>query len=157
MTLYSNLPSRLARNGWQDPFFSDFFPRAFINSALENKASTDGSATAEQPISPLTDIVENDSAYSLLVDLPGVNKDAIEVDISEGVLTISALRSRLELPEGSKAQRQERAAGRFYRQFSVGDGIDEAAITAQYDAGVLSLTLPKHTEPQPSARRIEIH
>ncbi|MBT8149396.1 MAG: Hsp20/alpha crystallin family protein [Pseudomonadales bacterium] len=153
MARYSNFPLRPARNSWQDPFFGDIFSRAFGNNAYaENTAEADA-----QYLSPHTDIHESDTGYTLLVDLPGVNKDAIEVDINEGVLTVSAQRSRLELPEGSTAQRQERPLGLFYRQFSVGDGIDDTAISAQYAAGVLTLTLPKQHEPEASARRIEIH
>lgn len=90
------------------------------------------------------DVIENDGAYSVNAELPGVSKDDIDVQISGQTVSISAkLERNKEQKEGDRVIRSERYTGEISRTFSLADEIDEAHATASYHDGVLSLTLPK--------------
>lgn len=92
------------------------------------------------------DVKENDKAYTVHADLPGVKKEDIHVSIEGNTVAISAeTRSESEQKEGEKVLKRERSHGKVYRSFSLGADIDEAAATARYNDGVLELVLPKKT------------
>ncbi len=90
------------------------------------------------------DVKEDDKAYTVHADLPGVNKEDIHVSIEGNTVAISAeIRSESEQREGEKVLKRERSYGKVYRSFSLGSDIDEAASSAKYSDGVLELVLPK--------------
>lgn len=103
-----------------------------------------------------TDITEKDGKYILEADLPGFKKEDISVDIDKDCLTISAEHKSEENEEdGNSYIRRERYYGSYSRCFNV-KGIDTEAITAAYNDGVLTLTMPKKEPEIPAARRLEI-
>lgn len=104
-----------------------------------------------------TDIRDTGSEYVLEADLPGFKKDDINVDISDGRLTISAERHSEYEQKDKKGNyvRCERSYGRFSRSFDT-QGIDTDAISASFNDGVLKLNLPKITEAKPVSRKLEI-
>lgn len=90
------------------------------------------------------DVKENDKAYTVHADLPGVKKEDIHVSIEGNTVSISAeTRTESEQKEGEKILKRERTYGKVYRSFSLGSDIDEAAASAKYSDGVLELVLPK--------------
>ncbi|MEW6132646.1 MAG: Hsp20/alpha crystallin family protein [Pseudomonadota bacterium] len=90
------------------------------------------------------DVKENDKAYTIHADLPGVKKEDIHVSIEGNAVAISAeTRSESEQKEGEKVLKRERSYGKLYRSFSLGSDIDEATASAKYNDGVLELVLPK--------------
>ena len=90
------------------------------------------------------DVKENDKAYTVHADLPGVKKEDIHVSIEGNTVAISAeTRSESEQKEGEKVLKRERSYGKVYRSFSLGADIDEASASAKYNDGVLALDLPK--------------
>ena len=103
-----------------------------------------------------TDITEKDGKYVLEADLPGFKKEDISVDIDKDCLTISAEHKSEENEEDANSYiRRERYYGSYSRCFNV-KGIDTEAITAAYNDGVLTLTMPKKEPEIPAARRLEI-
>ena len=103
-----------------------------------------------------TDITDTGDAFKLEADLPGFKKEDIKIDLENDRLTISAERKDEHEEKGKNGYiRRERSYGSFTRSFDV-SGIDTEKITAAYDKGVLTLTLPKQTEEVPASRRIEI-
>ncbi|MEO6701068.1 MAG: Hsp20/alpha crystallin family protein [Jatrophihabitantaceae bacterium] len=99
------------------------------------------------------DLYRSGDHYVLHADLPGIDPGSVDVSVDNGMLTIRAERSgRTE--EGVQWLTSERFTGTFQRQPTLGDGIDFDAITATYDNGVLSLTIPIAERAKP--RRIEI-
>lgn len=104
-----------------------------------------------------TDIRDDGDKYVIEADLPGFNKEDINVDIQGNRLTISAQRSTQSEDKDAKGNyiRCERSYGSYSRSFDV-SGVDVDAIKANYRHGVLQLTLPKKAEPQPTSRHIEI-
>jgi HSP20 family protein len=87
-------------------------------------------------------------------DLPGVDPDAVEIEVERNVLTVKA--ERRPLPTGDNVQMQvaERPLGVFSRQLFLGDSLDTGRVTAGYEAGVLTLRIPVAEKAKP--RRIEI-
>ena len=104
-----------------------------------------------------TDIKDNGDAYLLEAELPGFNKEDIHIDLSDGMLTISAeRRSESEKKDGKgNVIHSERIYGKFERSFDI-SAVNEADISAEYTDGVLKLNLPKKTEVIPETRRLEI-
>ena len=91
-----------------------------------------------------TDVKETETAYELAVDLPGMKKDEIHLDLQNGYLIISAEKN-LENKEEKQGKmlRQERYTGTMRRTFYVGENLTEEDIQAKYEDGVLTVTLPK--------------
>ena len=104
-----------------------------------------------------TDIKKQDGNYVLEAELPGFKKEAISIDIDKDCLTISA-EHKSEENEDDKDKgfiRRERYYGSYSRSFNI-KGIDADAISASYNDGVLTLTMPEKTPEIPAARRLEI-
>lgn len=91
-----------------------------------------------------TDIKEHENNYSIVVDLPGYNKEDIKVSVEDGYLTIHAtMNSENEEKEKGKFVRRERYFGECSRSFYVGDDITTEDIKANYKNGSLKLEVPK--------------
>jgi HSP20 family protein len=90
------------------------------------------------------DVSESDKAYTVKAELPGVEKKDIDVKIDGNVVSIAAKAERSkELKEGERLIRSERYTGMISRTFSLDSEVDENTASAQYQDGVLTLTLPK--------------
>ena len=90
------------------------------------------------------DVKENDAAYVVRADIPGVKKEDIKVDVDGNVVSISAeVKQEKEQKEGGRVIRSERYFGSMSRSFSLGQDVDEKTANAKYTDGVLELTLPK--------------
>jgi HSP20 family protein len=102
------------------------------------------------------DVKENDKAYTVHAEIPGVKKEDIHVSIDGNQVSISAeVKAEKEVKEGEKVLRSERYYGRVARSFTLGNDVDEASSQARYDNGVLELTLPKKAASK--AKQLEIH
>ena len=122
-----------------DRVFGNFFP---TGSPSDEAVSTGSWA-------PRLDVVEMDDAYLFEFDIPGVDKEDINVSLHDGVLAVSGERKSRELDENDDVVRVERFTGHFYRSFSLPAAIEEKKIEANYVNGVLSLRLPKAEESKP--------
>jgi len=104
-----------------------------------------------------TDITDEGNAYQLKADLPGFRKEDIHLDVEEDTLIISAERhsENEEKDKKGKFVRCERSYGSYARSFDV-SGIKVDGITAKYDDGVLTLTMPKRDVEVKSSKHLEI-
>jgi HSP20 family protein len=102
---------------------------------------------------PPADVSEDEGEYTVLLDLPGIRRDGLDVNLDDGRLTI---RGERPAREGAQLRRAERPHGRFVRTFSLPDAVDRHAITADYKDGVLTLHLPKRAEPKERRMKIDI-
>jgi len=109
------------------------------------------SVQQREAIPPVVDVYENVDELLLLVDVPGVTNDGIDVQLDKGQLTILA--KRREDAAGSLVAGEYRPSD-YLRIFSVPQGIDPSKIDAQLSGGVLRLRLPKSEAVKP--RRIEV-
>ena len=101
---------------------------------------------------PASDIYESDSGYLIALDLPGIDREALEIDVDDNRLIVKGTR---ELAE-SKQHRIERPRGRFLRTFSVPGSVDQSKIGAEYKDGVLQIRLPKCSEQKPKKIDVKI-
>jgi HSP20 family protein len=120
---------------------------------LQAKEKNEVTASAEQTrpglvFSPAVDIFETDLEITLLADMPGVAADGVNIDLKDGVLTLSADPKPWEGPDESDVL-VEFEIGRYYRQFTLSDAIDQEKINAKLEDGVLRLTLPKAQKAVP--------
>lgn len=99
------------------------------------------------------DLYRDGDRYVLTADLPGIDPGSVDVDVDGQLLTIRAQRT-VGGVEHAKWLTRERPAGTFVRQFSIGEGVDTAAISATYDNGVLSVIVPMSERAKP--RKIEV-
>jgi HSP20 family protein len=88
----------------------------------------------------------------VVIELPGVDPERVEVVTVGRTLTISGVRERLQLPR-AHVQQMELEYGAFQRQLQLGDDIDAAKATATYERGLLTIVLPVAPAPPPQERR----
>jgi HSP20 family protein len=100
------------------------------------------------------DAYRKDGSFVIQLDLPGVRPDSIDLTVEENVLTVKAERPAPPSSDDVEAVITERPYGSFTRQVFLGENLDSANIRADYDAGVLTLSIPvaEHAKP----RRIEV-
>jgi HSP20 family protein len=98
----------------------------------------------DQPLQIKVDVEENDKAYTVKAEVPGVKKEDINVQIEGNQVAISAeSKQEKDVKENGKVIRSERYYGALYRSFSLGQDVDQAGASAKYADGILQLTLPK--------------
>ncbi|MBZ2198702.1 Hsp20/alpha crystallin family protein [Occultella gossypii] len=99
------------------------------------------------------DLHRSGDAFIVEIDLPGVSPESIDLDVDGNTLTVQAERAS-SLGDGERWIAKERATGTYRRQLSLGDGLDAAAIQADYAHGVLTVTIPVAEQSKP--RKIEV-
>jgi len=104
---------------------------------------------------PPVDVFEKDHNLVIRAELPGVQKDDIEVGIENGVLTLKGERKRETEFEEANAYRMERVYGAFTRSFSLPTTVDPSKVEAVYKDGVLELTVPKLEAAKPKKVQIK--
>src|SRR4051812_30621641 len=98
-------------------------------------------AQREQFIAPVSSLLEDGDGYTLQVEMPGVNKEGLEISVENNELTILGRRS-LPAMEGTLVHRESRSHN-FRRSFELDPSIDTGKIAARIEQGVVTLTLPK--------------
>jgi HSP20 family protein len=124
-------------------FLDDFFRPFFMSSGNFPSAFS-------------VDVKDEDDKFVLEADLPGVKREGVNIDLNDGVLTISAeWTSEKKEEKGKDYIVNERRSGRASRSFTL-ENVKEDEISAEYRDGVLRLVMPKITETVRAPRRIEI-
>ncbi|MBO4677062.1 MAG: Hsp20/alpha crystallin family protein [Oscillospiraceae bacterium] len=106
-----------------------------------------------------TDLKEHEDGYELSVDLPGFKKDQIQLQLSNGYLTVSAAKGVEEEGKDQKGRlvHQERFSGSMSRSYYVGENLEEEDIKARFENGVLTLDFPKAEQKKlPERKTIQI-
>ena len=99
---------------------------------------------------PAMDVTERENEYVIRMDMPGVNREDIDITLAEGVLTVSGeVKRQHEEKAGDRLIREERCYGKLSRSVRLGSHIDDKKVSANYKDGVLELTLPKAEEMKP--------
>lgn len=126
----------------------DIQPRDKREVKVEHEQTTPG-----RVYSPGVDIFEDDQALTIVADMPGVPSENVTIDLRDDVLSLSGVPS-VSVPEQEEYILQEYDTGKYFRQFTLSEVIDQANIKANLNNGVLRVTLPKVGPAKP--RRIEI-
>ncbi|WP_153109990.1 Hsp20/alpha crystallin family protein [Propionivibrio limicola] len=142
--------ANISRYNPTDDAFDDLFRGFFLRPV---RVGLEGQPDVQIKL----DVNEDDKAYTVHAEIPGVKKEDIHVTVEGGMVAITAeVKKEKEEKdkEGKKVLRSERYFGKVSRSFSLGQDVDESAVTAKYTDGVLELTLPKRAESK--SKRIEI-
>ena len=105
---------------------------------------------------PMTDILEDDCQYYLNIDLPGIKKEDVKINYSNGHLSISGERKQETVEKNTKFHRAERSYGKYYRSFTLPQKIKENEINAEFKDGQLKISIPKSEEVKPKQIEIKV-
>lgn len=138
--------------------------RASLDDTLSSMLSEFWDGTSELlPTSahfntPKVDVWEEEQAFKVEADLPGINEKDVDVTVHDGMLTIKATTEaeKTESEEGKTYYRRERSFSSFERHISLPDGINEEKVDASLKNGVLCVTLPKSEDAKPKMRKISV-
>lgn len=140
--------SLVSRGGLFDDFLKDFAPGFYVRPLH-------GDALPE-PSQIKIDVKEDNAAYTVQAEIPGVSKEDINVSIDGNVVSVRAeVRQHDEKKDGAKVLRSERYFGAVARSFQLPQDVDTAQAKARHDNGVLTLTLPKKTGSKTQRLTIE--
>ena len=107
----------------------------------------------EKYIRPAVNIIETEEGLVLTADIPGASKDALDVNVEKGVLTISAP-AQHSMP-GTSAYREFDLAN-YYRQFTIPESLDHEKAKAEYANGILTLRVPKAEVAKPKRISVQV-
>jgi HSP20 family protein len=124
-----------------------------LNPPQTQTQSAQNGASRVNYLTPLANILETKDGYILEAEMPGVNKDGLEITVENGELTIVGRRAAVE-SRGRELYRESRAFD-FRRSFELDPSIDTTKISARIEQGVLKLQLPKAEAVKP--RKISVH
>ena len=127
--------------------------RELYNPEL-NRLNDNDASVATANWAPSVDITEDDKAFTLHADIPGVDPKDIDISMENGVLTIKGERHTENVEEKENYRRVERQSGQFYRRFTLPDSADADKIEAKSAHGVITITIPK--QEVAVSRRIEV-
>jgi len=130
-----------------EPFSGDL--HRLFNTLFEDRDSS-----VQQRWMPAMDLVEADDHFLLKADLPGLSEEDVSIEVRDNALTISGERKAEHERRERGWYRVERSFGRFSRSLTLPEGVDPDGISASFDRGVLSVTIPKPEQRKP--RKIQI-
>lgn len=142
-----------------DRIFEDFtrgfgrFPLGRRMLDLEPLARFEGGASFA---APAIDVVEKDNEYAISAELPGLDEKDVDVSVSEDMLTIKGEKKEEKEEKAKNYYLSERRYGSFQRTFQLPPGVDAERIEANFQKGVLRVTLPKTPEARRKEKKIEI-
>ena len=129
-----------------------FDPFSDLDAVTRGLLSSQAGSDRSPRFMPM-DLYKVDDHYVLTADLPGVDPGSVDVSVDNGTLTLTAHRSARSA-DSVQWLTGERFFGTYRRQLSLGEGIDTTRITATYENGVLTVTIPLAERAKP--RRIEV-
>lgn len=155
-----NQPRRQAMNlVVRDPFWKQF---GALSNSLTNlnrvfdASQGDDDSDSLGSWSPRVDIYDNGSEVQLQAELPGINKEDIDIRVENNVLTLRGKRERNQEVKDNGYFRTERSYGSFSRSFSLSNTVEVSKIEADYKDGVLNLVLPKAEEAKPKHIEVKV-
>lgn len=104
-------------------------------------------------IAPPVDIFENETSLIVVVDLPGVEKEGVDIRVEDDVLTIKGM---AKYSQPATVLRQEFSLQNYFRQFQLSDEVDQSKISAESKNGVLTITLPKAEKSMPKQIKVKV-
>lgn len=128
------------------PRFGGLMTPDFFNAPLGKMAA----------IEPRVDVTEDDTAYEITAEMPGVEEKDIEVTVKDSRLTLRGEKKSEREEKKKDYHMTERSYGSFQRSFVLPQDIDAEKIKAEFDKGVLTLTLPKTAQAKAKERKVAI-
>ncbi|WP_158551453.1 Hsp20/alpha crystallin family protein [Rhodohalobacter sp. SW132] len=128
-----------------DHFFDDLVPFSWSREQNEKALGT---------WAPSADITENEKRYEIMMDIPGMDKNDIKVNIQDDRVTITGERKTEEKEENDDFIRQERYYGSFFRSFKLPEKVKDDDIKATFKDGVLKVVIPKAEVIKPKSIKV---
>ena len=132
----------------------DFFDR--YTRALAFPFGRGSDLIANGSWAPRVDVSENDTAFVIKAEIPGVSKDDVKVTLDNGVLTLQGERHQEREEKGWRFHRMERSYGHFMRSFSLPSNVDESHLKASFHDGLLEVDIPKLEHTQSHAVQVPV-
>lgn len=120
-----------------------------FEDATQKRANDTGDDFERADWTPAADIYETETGFGIAIDLPGVTRDGVEIDVDDNRLIVKGTREI-----AASTHRAERPRGKFMRTFTIPGSVDQGGIGADYKDGVLQIRLPKRQEQK--AQKITI-
>ena len=130
----------------QTPFITSLFDD-YVNQDWDFKVSSSAGT-------PAVNIKELDNLFEIDLAVPGKKKSDFEIEVEEGLLSISSSMEEDQVTEKAKFTRREFSYNSFKRTFTIPDSVDPSNIEAHYSEGVLKLSLPKRKEALPQPKKL---
>lgn len=127
-----------------------------INRVFADVLERGGEESNLTPWAPAVDIFETEHELVVKADLPDVNPQDLDIRVENNILTIRGERKFAEKMNGDNYLRVERAYGPFSRSFSLANSVKSEAIKADYQDGVLTLSIPKREEAKPKQIKVNV-
>ena len=106
--------------------------------------------------SPAVDVYDSKDSILVKADLPGLNKDEIDINVEDDTLTIRGEKKQEERRQEKGYVREERSYGSFYRALTLPSSVETQKVSAHYKNGVLEITLPKKEEAKPKQIKVDV-
>ena len=142
----------------RDEFLTPF-DRMFdqiVETAFPDVAKTVGVKPFQGTAYPKVNVYEYEDKVGLIAEIPGLDKKQLNVEVEDGVLTISGDKHGLNEDDGAKVIRRELKSSSFKRSFELGDLLDGENISANFKDGVLSISIPKIEPKKPKKQFVKI-
>ncbi len=129
-----------------------------MSTCVSTKKNCDVQSSTESKtqLSPYTDSYKTQEGFVIKVDLPGVSKENLDIQLDSSLLKIEAYRNLPKVEGDSKLLYSEIVEGKYLRSFKLPDTVDVERIQAKFENGVLELVLPEKAETQPKKIKVEL-
>src|ERR1700747_30420 len=144
-------------NRWEQPFRGATTLQEQINRVLGDVLGRTGEESNLTPWAPEVDIYETENELVVKADLPDVNPQALDIRVENNNLTIRGERKFDNKVNEDNYLRIERSYGSFSRSFSLANSVNSEAIKADYQNGVLTLSIPKREEAKPKQIKVNVN
>ena len=105
---------------------------------------------------PKVNVYEYEDKIGIIAEIPGLKKKQLDIEVEDGVLTISGDKHGIEEQEGATVLRRELKASSFKRSFQLGELLDESRVDANFNDGILSISIPKVEPEKPQKTYVKI-
>jgi len=143
-------------NRWEQPFRGATTLQEQINRAFGDMVARTAEESNLTPWAPAVDIYETEHELVVKADLPDVNPQDLDIHVENNILTIRGERKFENKVNEENYLRVERSYGSFSRSFSLANSVNSEAIKADYQNGVLTLSIPKREEAKPKQIKVNV-
>jgi len=143
-------------NRWEQPFRGATTLQEQINRVFGDGVGRTGEESNLTPWAPCVDIYETENELVVKADLPDVNPQDLDIRVENNILTIRGERNFEDKVNEDNYLRIERTYGSFSRSFSLATSVNSEAIKADYQNGVLTLSIPKREEAKPKQIKVNL-
>ena len=143
-------------NRWEQPFRGATTLQEQINRVFGDGVGRTGKESNLTPWAPCVDIYETENELVVKADLPDVNPQDLDIRVENNILTIRGERNFEDKVNEDNYLRIERTYGSFSRSFSLATSVNSEAIKADYQNGVLTLSIPKREEAKPKQIKVNV-